>query len=189
MTVPGAPGGPTRRVFPKPVLVISECLEFKPCRYNGARIHFDLVSALAPHVECRPVCPEVQVGLGVPRDPIRIVADGEHNRLVQPSTGLDLTKDMESFSASFLSGLDQVDGFILKSRSPSCGTGSVKIFARADAGVVVRRGAGLFAATVLERYGDLAVEDEGRLRNHRIREPSIGRASCGRSGRRRATHR
>lgn len=170
MTGPDAPAGPTRRVFPKPVLVISECLEFEPCRYNGARIQFDLVNALAPYVEYHPVCPEVQVGLGVPRDPVRIVADGEHSRLVQPSTGLDLTEDMQGFSARFLDGLDEVDGFILKSRSPSCGTGSVKVFAKADAGVVVRRGAGLFAAAVLERYGDLAVEDEGRLRNHRIRE-------------------
>ncbi len=158
------------REFPKPVLVISECLEFEPCRYNGARIHFDLVHALAPHVEYCPVCPEVQVGLGVPRDPIRIVAEGGRNRLVQPSTGLDLTEDMEGFSARYLDGLGEVDGFILKSRSPSCGTGSVKVFAGADAGGVVRRGAGLFAAAVLERYGHLAVEDEGRLRNHRIRE-------------------
>lgn len=139
MTVSSAPGRSTPRTFPKPVLVISECLEFEPCRYNGARIHFDLVNALAPHVEYRPVCPEVQVGL-------------------------------EDFSARFLDGLDEVDGFILKSRSPSCGPGSVKIFARADAGGVVRRGAGLFAAAVLERHGHLAVEDEGRLRNHRIRE-------------------
>lgn len=170
MTVQSAGTGSTRRTFPKPVLVISECLEFEPCRYNGARIQFDLVKALAPHVEFRPVCPEVQVGLGVPRDPIRIVADGGRNRLVQPSTGLDLTEDMASFSARFLDGLGEVDGFILKSRSPSCGTGNVKIFAGADAGGVVRRGAGLFAAAVLERHGHLAVEDEGRLRNHRIRE-------------------
>lgn len=160
----------SRRVFPKPILVISECLEFEPCRYDGARIRFDLVKALASHVEYRPVCPEVRVGLGVPRDPIRLVADGERNLLVQPSKGVDLTDDMEGFAGGFLGGLGGVDGFILKSRSPSCGPVGVRVFRRADSGGAVRKSPGVFAAAVLERYGDLAVEDEGRLRNHRIRE-------------------
>ena len=170
MSAPAGPAGTARREFPKPVLVISQCLEFEPCRYDGARIRFDLVKALAPYVEYRPVCPEVQVGLGVPRDTIRLVASGDRNLLVQPATGRDLTDDMEGFAARHLDGLGDVDGFILKSRSPSCGTGHVKIFSAAESRGVVRRGAGVFAAAVLARYGDLAVEDEGRLRNHRIRE-------------------
>ena len=170
MNAPTAPVSAARREFPKPILVISECLEFEPCRYDGARIRFDLVKALAPHVEYRPVCPEVQVGLGVPRDTIRLVASGDRNLLVQPATGRDLTDDMEGFAARHLDGLGEVDGFILKSRSPSCGLGHVKVFDAAGSRGVVRRGAGVFAAAVLERYGDLAVEDEGRLRNHRIRE-------------------
>lgn len=170
MSAPTAPTGAATREFPKPILVISECLEFEPCRYDGARIRFDLVKALAPHVEYRPVCPEVQVGLGVPRDVIRLVASGDRNLLVQPATGRDLTGDMEGFAARHLDGLGEVDGFILKSRSPSCGPGHVKVFDQAESRHVIRRGAGVFADAVLERYGDLAVEDEGRLRNHRIRE-------------------
>ena len=62
--------------FPKPVLVLSQCLELEPCRYNGERIPFDFVRHLEPWVEFRPVCPEVAVGLGVPRDTIRLVASG-----------------------------------------------------------------------------------------------------------------
>lgn len=58
--------------FPKPVLVLSQCLELEPCRYNGERIPFDLVRELEPWVEYRPVCPEVEIGLGVPRDTIRL---------------------------------------------------------------------------------------------------------------------
>ena len=170
MSAPTAPASAARWEFPKPVLAISECLEFEPCRYDGARIRFDLVKALAPHVEYRPVCPEVHVGLGVPRDVIRLVGSGDRNLLVQPATGRDLTDDMEGFAARHLDGLDEVDGFILKSRSPSCGLSHVKVFDAAESRGVVRRGAGVFAAAVLERYGDLAVEDEGRLRNHRIRE-------------------
>ena len=170
MSAPTAPAGAATREFPKPVLVISECLEFEPCRYDGARIRFDLVKALEPHVQYRPVCPEVQVGLGVPRDTIRLVASDDRNLLVQPATGRDLTDDMEGFAARHLDGLDEVDGFILKSRSPSCGLGHVKIFDGAESRRVVRRGAGVFADAVLKRFGDLAIEDEGRLRNHRIRE-------------------
>ncbi|MYB06206.1 MAG: DUF523 and DUF1722 domain-containing protein [Gemmatimonadetes bacterium] len=170
VSAPNAPAGAARRDFAKPILVISECLEFEPCRYDGARIRFDFVKALEPHVQYRPVCPEVQVGLGVPRDTIRLVALADRNLLVQPATGRDLTDDMEGFAARHLDGLGEVDGFILKSRSPSCGLGHVKVFNEAESRGVVRRGAGVFAAAVLTRYGDLAVEDEGRLRNHRIRE-------------------
>ena len=154
----------------KPVLVISRCLELEPCRYDGGIIRFDLVKALAPHVEYRPVCPEVEVGLGVPRDPIRLVASGGRTLLQQPSTGRDLTDEMEGFAGRFLGGLTGVDGFILKSRSPSCGPSSVKVFDSMEATGPVRRDAGLFASAVLQRHGDLAVEDEGRLRNRRIRE-------------------
>lgn len=160
----------SRREFPEPVLVISQCLEFEPCRYDGAMIHSDFVRALKPHVRYRPVCPEVEVGLGTPRDPIRLVASGDRNRLVQPTTGRDLTDDMEAFGNRFLGRLDGVDGFILKSKSPSCGPDMVRIFGGTESPGVVRRGAGLFAAAVLERHGDLAVEHEGRLRNHGIRD-------------------
>ena len=170
MSAPTAPAGAARREFPKPILVISECLEFEPCRYDGARIRCDLVNALAPHVQYRPVCPEVQVGLGVPRDTIRLVASGDRNLLVQPASGRDLTDHMEGFAARHLDGLGEVDGFILKSRSPSCGPAHVKVFDEAESRRVVRRAAGVFADAVLERYGELAVGDEGRLRNHRIRE-------------------
>ena len=162
---------PHSRRFPRPVLVISQCLELEPCRYDGGIIRFDLINALAPHVEYRPVCPEVEVGLGVPRDPIRLVASGGRRLLLlQPSTGRDLTDDMEVFAEGLLGPLTGVDGFILKSRSPSCGPSGVKVFDSMESTGAVRRDAGLFAAAVLERHGDLAVEDEGRLRNHRIRE-------------------
>lgn len=109
--------------FPKPVLVLSRCLELEPCRYNGERIPFDLVRELEPWVEYRPVCPEVEIGLGVPRDTIRLVAAGKRTLLVQPATGRDVTTAMETFASGFVGGAGGVDGFILKSRSPSCGLG------------------------------------------------------------------
>lgn len=155
--------------FPKPLVVISECLEFAACRYNGAKIPDRFVSKLMPYVIFSPVCPEVRVGLGVPRDPINIIEDGETQRLVQPSTGKDVSEDMDSFSSVFLDSLDEVDGFILKSRSPSCGIKDVK-FRDPKNNAVIAKGAGFFGRAVLARCGDLAVEDEGRLTNFKIRE-------------------
>jgi uncharacterized protein YbgA (DUF1722 family)/uncharacterized protein YbbK (DUF523 family) len=164
--------------FVRPVIVISECLEFEPVRYNGVQIPFDLVHELDPHVSFRPICPEVQIGLGVPRDPIRLVRmKGARTakdqplpaQLIQPATSRDVTRDMADFSNRFLGGLAEVDGFVLKSRSPSCGLGGVKIFADAEGKSPVAHRAGLFATEVLHRFPWAAIEEEGRLLNYRLR--------------------
>src|SRR2546422_2439127 len=104
----------------RPTVVISRCIDFDSCRYNGQVIRASLREELEPFVELRPICPELEIGLGVPRDPVRLVsrADGAH--MIQPSTGRDLTRRMNAFSAQFLGAVEEVDGFILKSRSPSC---------------------------------------------------------------------
>ncbi|MEW6146189.1 MAG: DUF523 and DUF1722 domain-containing protein [Thermodesulfobacteriota bacterium] len=158
------------RTFPKPVVVASRCFEFDACRYNGQTIPDNFVGALKRWVEFRPVCPELEIGLGVPRDPVRIVSKGGERRLIQPATGRDLTALMRGFSARFLGGLTEADGFILKSRSPSCGLSDAKEFPGPYGEVASGKGAGFFAGAVLERFPGLAVEDEGRLRNFRIRE-------------------
>jgi uncharacterized protein YbbK (DUF523 family) len=165
--------------FPQPVVVISGCLEFEACRYNAQRIPFDLVGELEPFVRYVPICPEVEIGLGVPREPIRLVqlkgSNGASDSdasvgLVQPATGADVTREMLEFSDRFLASLDEVDGFILKNRSPSCGIHGVKVYHGPDASSTAFRSAGLFAGRVVESHAGLAIEDEGRLRNYRIRE-------------------
>lgn len=169
--------------FPRPRLVVSKCLELEACRYNGVSIRAPVVKRLEPFVELVPTCPEVEIGLGVPRDPVRLVALGGGRdesaapRMVQPSTGRDLTDAMTSFSEEFLDAVEPVDGFLLKSRSPSCGIKDTKVHAPAPSGVggsagrgmPIGKGAGLFARAVLERFGDRAIEDDGRLTNFRIR--------------------
>ncbi len=161
--------------FPKPVVVASQCLEFAPCRYDGEAVPFPLLREWAPHVRFLPVCPEVEVGLGVPRDPIRIVVGGDRPRLLQPSTGRDLTGEMDAFAQQFLSALEEVDGFILKSRSPSCGIRDAKMFAGAHARAALRKGAGLFAQRMMERRPGLAFEDESRLAHPPHRERFLTR--------------
>jgi uncharacterized protein YbgA (DUF1722 family)/uncharacterized protein YbbK (DUF523 family) len=128
------------------------------------------VKQLEPHVVFRPVCPEVEIGLGVPRDPVRIVSEKGELHLLQPATGKDLSEKMGRFSNRFLTSLDEVDGFILKNRSPSCGIKDVKLFTRVDTEIPVGKTAGFFAAEVLERFPGLAIEDEGRLNHPKIRD-------------------
>lgn len=154
----------------KPVVVLSKCLEFAPCRYNGAMIPDRFVKRLEPHVTFLPICPEVEIGLGVPRDPIRLVSEDGELHLLQPATGKDLSEKMRRFSNSFLTSLNEVDGFILKNRSPSCGIKDVKRFPKMEAEAPAGKGAGFFAGEVLERFPGLAIEDEGRLNHPKIRD-------------------
>ena len=112
----------------------------------------------------------MEIGLGVPRKPIRIVLDEGAHRLVQPATGRDVTKDMKNLCTAFLDSAGEVDGFIPKFRSPSCGIKDVKVYPTASSLGAVEKSSGFFGGEVLKRYSFLPIEDEGRLRNDRIKE-------------------
>lgn len=161
--------------FPRPRIIASRCFEFDACRYNGQKIPNNFVAALTPYVDFVPVCPELEIGLGVPRDPVRVVGGPGGRRLVQPTTGRDLTDEMNGFADGFLGGIRDADGFILKSRSPSCGIKDAREFPDADNEIASGKGAGLFAAKVLEKFPHLPAEDEGRLLNFRVRENFLTR--------------
>ena len=154
----------------KPRVVSSRCLGFENCRYDGHVIRNGFVESLRSHVEFTTVCPEVQIGLEVPRKRIRVVSSKEGLRLIQPETDMDFTEQMVEFADGFLDSLGEVDGFIMKSASPSCGLKDVKMYTGARNAPSRGRGAGFFGARVLERFSHLAVEDEARLGNDRIRE-------------------
>jgi uncharacterized protein YbgA (DUF1722 family)/uncharacterized protein YbbK (DUF523 family) len=158
------------RPFVRPKIVISKCIEFDHCRYDGSLIPSDFVKALKPHVDFSPVCAEMEIGLGVPRSTIRIVSVNGEPRLIQPATGLDVTERMMDFSAHFLSSLSDVDGFILKFRSPSCGMKDIRVYSSSANGVAVSKTSGFFGGAVVKSFPYMAVEDEGRLRNFNIRE-------------------
>lgn len=155
----------------RPRVCVSKCLEFEACRWNGLKISSGVVKLLKPHVDFVPVCPEVEIGLGVPRDPIRLTAGDDGPRLVQSDTGLDHTDKMLAFAEKFLSGLGEVDGFILKERSPSCGMKNVKLYpGPGKVQALGSKNAGIFGSAVMEKYPGVPVEDEGRLHNFTIRE-------------------
>ncbi len=125
---------------------------------------------LEQHVDCIPVCPEMEIGLGVPRFPIRIISKNGKIRLIQPATERNATAEMNRFSQDFLSSLRSVDGCILKSRSSSCGTRGVRVYPKAGESAAIRKGPGMFGGAVLTRFPTLVVEDEGRLRSLKVRE-------------------
>jgi uncharacterized protein YbbK (DUF523 family) len=155
--------------FPRPIVVVSQCLELAPCRHDGGLIPFSFIRRLQPHARLIPVCPEVEIGLGIPREPIRVIRRGRREYLETTRTGARLTAQMRAFSTQFLAALPAADGFILKSRSPSCGVRDTKIYASSGAGRPLGKGSGLFAARVLQTFGSLTVEDEARLARPVIR--------------------
>ncbi len=162
----------------RPVVVLSRCLAGRRCRYDGRPIRARFVTAMARRVTFKTVCPEMAIGLGVPRDPICLVDDGRGGaRLLQPSTGRRLTGKMRAFAERFLRSLGAVDGFIFKGRSPTCGLRDSKILS-APGGKVVRRGRGIFAAAALERFPDAAVEDESRLADRAVRQRFLAKLSA-----------
>lgn len=161
---------------PRPRVVISRCIDFDACRYNGQVIRASLRDELEPHVEFIPICPELEIGLGVPRDPVRLVRKDREPHMVQPATGRDLTARMRSFSKRFLAGVGPADAFILKARSPSCGVRNAKVFHRDEEGSPFDSGPGLFTARVSESHPHAAVEDEARLNDIRLRHHFLTKA-------------
>jgi len=156
--------------FPKPIVVISKCITFEHVRWDGGIVASEFVDRLKPYVRFVPVCPETEIGLRVPRDPVRIVLVNDERRLIQPSTGLDFTDKMSSFAESFLNSIDEVDGFILRSCSPSSGFKNVKIYPKIERSASIARGPGFFGGAVLEKFPHLAIENEHRLLNPKIKE-------------------
>lgn len=162
--------------LPRPRVVISRCIEFDACRYNGQKIPSDMVLGLMPYVEFLPVCMEADMGLGVPRDPVRLVRMEGEERMVQPATGRDVTEQARKFIGDHLSHLQDIDGFLLKGRSPSCGVRDVKVYPPGEGkATLTGKAAGLFARGVMETFPRAPMEDEMRLLNDRIADHFLTR--------------
>jgi uncharacterized protein YbbK (DUF523 family)/uncharacterized protein YbgA (DUF1722 family) len=157
------------REFPRPKVLVSRCLEFENVRYDGHVIRSQIVKDLEPYVDYIKVCPEVEIGLGIPRDPIRIVKINGRYKLIQPRTNRDITEKMDKFTDDFLDKLQDVDGFIFKSGSPTIGYRNIKVYSGIESATVIEKGSGFFAAKILKRYNGYPVEENDRLRNSRIR--------------------
>jgi uncharacterized protein YbgA (DUF1722 family)/uncharacterized protein YbbK (DUF523 family) len=165
---------------------ISSCLLGEQVRYDGGHKRDRFVDeTLRPFVTFVPVCPEVELGLGTPREAIRIERSGDALRLVGTRSGRDHTRAMRAYAARRAAALARLDlsGYILKKGSPSCGMERVPVYssvsaastARAAAGGKERTGRGFFATELIARLPLLPVEEEGRLQDPKLRENFIER--------------
>jgi len=162
---------PAQERFSKIRLGVSACLLGEPVRFNGGHSRDRFVSReIEQMVDYVPVCPEVEVGMGAPREALRLVRIGENTRLVASNSGRDHTEAMKDYArrkAAELAALD-LDGFVLKKDSPSCGMERVKVYD--SNGAPSKSGRGLFAEEMMRRAPLLPVEEEGRLNDPRLRE-------------------
>jgi len=150
-----------QREYQRPRIGVSACLLGEPVRYNGGhKRHAWLADVFGLDVEWVPVCPEVEIGLGTPREPIDLVCvDGCGIRLLTAVTRSDLTDRMRGFAvdrAEALAGL-QISGYVFKADSPSCGPSGVRVVGRD------RTARGLFAEAVIARLPELPIVDEREL--------------------------
>lgn len=157
----------------KPTILISKCIEGDPCRYDGSMAKDAFIHKLKGYVNIIEVCPEVAIGLSTPRDSLRLVKNEDSIELVCSKTGENLTEKMKNFSNDFLNKLDKanIQGVILKGRSPSCGIKDVKLYnSIGKSSTISRNNSGIFAERVIEEFDTIPIEDDGRLTNYNIRE-------------------
>ncbi|TDD83516.1 DUF1722 domain-containing protein [Actinomadura darangshiensis] len=158
---------------------MSSCLLGAPVRYNGghSRDRF-LTGPLAHHIDWVPVCPEMEIGLGAPRPTLHLLTDG---RVVTKDRTADHTKALTALADDRISDIADVDGYVFKSRSPSCGLLGLPRYAsgepseRTDGQPVDRRGRGLFSDLVKTALPYLPTEENGRLNDPGLREHFIER--------------
>jgi uncharacterized protein YbgA (DUF1722 family)/uncharacterized protein YbbK (DUF523 family) len=160
-------------------LGISRCLLGDEVRFDGGhkRDGF-LTDVLGHYVEWIPVCPEVEAGLGTPREAMRLIGDPHHPRLVTIKSGTDHTGAVEKMTENRIKELEELDlsGYVFKKGSPSCGIERVRIYN--EQGMPNRNGVGLFARAFIEQFPLIPVEEEGRLCDAPLRENFIERVFC-----------
>ena len=176
-----AASGPAWRSADLPIRVgISSCLLGQEVRYDGGHQKDAYITGvLARHFTWVPVCPEMEVGMGVPREPIRLVGDAAAPRLLGVTSGTDHTDRMNEFARRRVQELARrgLSGYVLKRASPSCGMERVKLYGEreGESGPPRRAGVGLFARALLDALPLLPVEEEGRLNDSRLRDNFITR--------------
>jgi uncharacterized protein YbgA (DUF1722 family)/uncharacterized protein YbbK (DUF523 family) len=155
---------------------ISSCLLGEEVRWDGGhkRDRF-LTDVLDPYVEWVPICPEVELGMGTPREPVRLVRRGDEIAMLGTKSGRDWTAPMRAWSEKRARQLTRLDlcGYVLKKDSPSCGMERVKV--RGEQGMPRKEGRGLFAEAMMRHNRWLPVEEEGRLHDAVLRENFVER--------------
>ena len=156
---------------------VSSCLIGEKVRWNGDHKQDRYVrEILSRYFEYISVCPEVEVGMGVPRETVALYGDPEKPSMISKKTQTDWTKPMEKYIKSRINTLsaDDLCGYIFKSKSPSCGMGRVPLYSEFGSHKV-KHGPGMFANAFINSFPLVPTEEEGRLNDPRIRENFIVR--------------
>ena len=163
---------------------ISQCLLGENVRYDGGhKLDRMLVETLGRSVEWVPVCPEVEVGLGTPREPMRLVGDLHEPRLITINTVVDHTDTMNRFAQQRVRELEALNlsGFIFKSASPSCGISGVPLVSAQ--GMETPDGVGLFARAFMEHFPGMPLEEESRVHDPQVLKDFLERVRAYRQSR------
>ncbi|MDT8397479.1 MAG: DUF523 and DUF1722 domain-containing protein [Pseudomonadales bacterium] len=155
---------------------ISSCLLGQAVRYNGGHKHSETCSGdLGRYFDYVPVCPEVGIGLGVPRKPIRLVGDPADPRAVGvENPDFDVTARLQDFGRKKAPELADLSGYIFIKGSPSCGLFRVKVYRR-NGYPEATAGTGIYAKVITDSYPLLPVEEDGRLQDPVLKENFVTR--------------
>lgn len=159
--------------FERPRIIISKCIAFENCRFDGTKLFCKEVKQLKPYVDFMPVCPEIGMGLPSPRESLRLIIVNGSIHLVSTKSGTDMTSNMKKFIQETYNQIIefQPDGFLLKSRSPSCGIKDVKVYPSiGKVPCTNKKAKGVFAQFLIDNFPQTIFEDDGRITNFSIRE-------------------
>jgi uncharacterized protein YbgA (DUF1722 family)/uncharacterized protein YbbK (DUF523 family) len=174
--LPSQTGQSGQSSFDRLLIGISSCLLGEKVRFDsGHKNHSYITKTLSDYFDFRPFCPEVAIGLGIPREPIRLVSTelgGEVRCVGTKNADKDVTDPLKSVAREQFEWIASLDGYIFKKDSPSCGMERVKVYTKS---MPERSGVGIYAAEILAAFPHLPTEEEGRLGDPGLRENFIKR--------------
>ncbi|MDH5473620.1 MAG: DUF523 domain-containing protein [Gammaproteobacteria bacterium] len=157
----------------RPIIAISSCILGQPVRYDGKIKHYpELCQQLEAHFNLLPVCPETEIGLGVPRPAVQLTGDPRQPHMTgRDDSSINITDIMHHYCSTKLLSLTHISGYVFKSRSPSCGLDHIPVFNNQQ--IIADNNSGLFADSVIKQYPALPITDETRLEHEQHRETFI----------------
>ncbi|MFK7872818.1 MAG: YbgA family protein [Oligoflexales bacterium] len=154
---------------------VSSCLLGEKVRFDAQhKRHWYINEILGKYFKYVPVCPELEVGMGVPRKSVRLVGDIHQPSMIEPRSGEDWTSAMNTYSKKRVQKLHGLSGYLFKKGSPSCGAFRVKVY-QEKTGIPLPDGMGLFSKEFQKQWPLIPIEEEGRLNDYKIRENFIER--------------
>ena len=149
----------------RPLIYMSRCFGFDKCRYDAKDFFCGFAEDLKKHADIVHWCPEIAIGLGCPREKIRVVRIDGKDQLFQPETGRFFTEKMIETSLNYLKTLKDVDGFFLKAKSPSCGVKNTKLYRGKSDELISTDASGFFAVQVMKLFPNVPILTEEDLKD------------------------